>query len=67
MQIFNSLPSYAPELWRRFAKSDGSTSEALAQHLQSNQSTNYIVSDASQNAQHRGAFSWIMATSTQEL
>jgi len=51
-RIFNSLPSYAPELWSQFAKSDGSTSKALAHHLQSNQGTTYIVSVASQNAQH---------------
>ncbi len=63
----NSLPSYAPELWSQFAKTDGSMPETPAQHLQSNQSTTYIISEASQNAQHCRALSWIIAMSTHEL
>jgi len=66
-RIKQTLPQYAPKLWSMVKPTYQQPSTNLVnQDLQSPDPI-YLVSDASLNNQKRGAFSWMIATKTQEL
>jgi len=66
-QIRQKLPTYAPELWSQLIPNPTIAHRTLAEHIGQNRGKIIVVSDASLNAQHWSAFSWIIATNNTEL
>jgi len=66
-KIRNLLPDYGPELWSKLTRNDKPAIPDLADYLTQATGPLLLVSDASQNAQQRSAFSWTISTPTSEL
>jgi len=66
-KICNLLPAYGPELWSKLSHNEEPTTPDLAEYIMNAAGPLLLVSDASQNAQQRSAFSWTISTPTSEL
>jgi len=60
-------PQYAPKLWSTVEPTHQQPSMRLVDQVLQSPNPIYLVSNASLNNQKRGAFSWMIATMTQEL
>jgi len=66
-KIRQLLPGYAPQLWAQFQPHPDHPPEHLVQYITQDQGQVIVVTNASLNAQNFSAFSWTIATTTQNL
>jgi len=66
-RIKQTLPQYAPKLWSTITPVQQQYPANLASQVLQSPKSIYLVSNTSLNNQKRGAFSWMIATKTQEL
>ncbi len=66
-KICQLLPEYASQLWAQFQPHLNHPPEHLAHYINQDQGQVLVITDASLDAQKFSAFSWTIATTTQDL